>query len=145
MASPSPVDKDSIRKRFQNLDLKDEVAIVFSARKGIKPKIFYTFAFTIKMPEKNLASLLHIHPRTMNNYRDQQKNLDPVQSEHLLKLIALFAKGEEVFGNVDEFNYWLQKPPFGGSKERPIDWLITPGGVDLVFDELNRLAHGYAV
>jgi uncharacterized protein (DUF2384 family) len=67
-----------------------------------------------------------------------------LESEHLLKLIALFTKGEELFGKVDEFNYWLQKP-FWDSQEKPIDWLITPGGVDLISDELERLAHGYAV
>jgi putative toxin-antitoxin system antitoxin component (TIGR02293 family) len=138
------VETGSLRKKFQTLDLSDEGKIVFSAHKGVKPAIFYSFAVFIKMSEKKLASLLHIHPRTMSNYRDQHKKLAPVEGEHLLKLIALFAKGEEIFGNIDEFNYWLQKP-FWDSKDRPIDWLITPGGVDLVSDELDRLAHGYAV
>ena len=88
--------------------------------------------------------MINISSRTIHNYKEQQKPLDPVQSEHLLKLIALFGKGEDIFGNIDEFNYWLQKP-FWNSKEKPIDWLTTPGGVDLVMDELGRLSHGYAV
>lgn len=88
--------------------------------------------------------MLNLSSRTISNYKEQQKTLDPVQSEHLLKLIALFGKGEEIFGNIDEFNYWLQKP-FWIAKERPIDWLVTPGGVDLVIDELDRLSHAYAV
>ena len=139
----SPI-SDSIRTRFSNLDLKSAFAIVFSARKGIKPKVFYDFADSIKMPEKRLALLLNLSSRTISNYKELQKNLEPVQSEHLLKLIALFGKGEETFGNIDEFNYWLQKP-FWNAKEKPIDWLITPGGVDLVLDELDRLAHAYVV
>jgi putative toxin-antitoxin system antitoxin component (TIGR02293 family) len=134
----------SIRDRFQNLDLQNGSGIVFSARKGIKPKLFFEFADSIHMPEKKLALLINISSRTIHNYKEQQKPLDPVQSEHLLKLIALYVKGEELFGNIDEFNYWLQKP-FWNSKEKPIDWLSTPGGVDLVKDELGRLAHGYAV
>jgi putative toxin-antitoxin system antitoxin component (TIGR02293 family) len=133
-----------LRKRFKKFDFSSESNIVSSARKGINPAVFYSFAYSIKMPEKNLATLLHIHPRTMGNYRDQQKSLAPVESEHLLKLIALFIKGEEIFGIVDEFNYWLKKP-FWDTDEKPVDWLITPGGVDLVSDELDRLAHGYAV
>lgn len=144
MASGSALLNGSIRKRFQHLDVNDAVGIIFTARKGIKPAVFFSFAISIKMPDKKLGGLLHLHPRTVNNYKDQQKNLDPVQSEHLLKLIALFIRGEEIFGNVDEFNYWLQKP-FWNMKEKPIDWLITPGGVDLVIIELDRLAHGYAV
>jgi putative toxin-antitoxin system antitoxin component (TIGR02293 family) len=134
----------SIRDRFQSLDLQNGSGIVFSARKGIKPKIFFEFAESINMPEKKLALLINISSRTIHNYKDQQRSLEPIQSEHLLKLIALFGRGEDIFANIEEFNYWLQKP-FWNSKEKPIDWLTTPGGVDLVMDELARLSHGYAV
>jgi putative toxin-antitoxin system antitoxin component (TIGR02293 family) len=134
----------SIRDRFQRLDLQSAFEMVISARKGIKPKLFFEFADSINMPEKKLALLINISSRTIHNYKEQQKPLDPIQSEHLLKLIALYGKGEDIFGNIDEFNYWLQKP-FWNSKEKPIDWLNTPGGVDLVMDELGRLSHGYAV
>jgi putative toxin-antitoxin system antitoxin component (TIGR02293 family) len=134
----------SVRDRFKALDLQNGSGIVFSARKGIKPKIFFEFADSINMPEKKLALLINISSRTIHNYKDQQKPLEPTQSEHLLKLIALFVRGEDIFGNIEEFNYWLQKT-FWNSREKPIDWLTTPGGVDLVMDELSRLSHGYAV
>ena len=70
--------------------------------------------------------------------------MEPNYSEHLLKLINLFEKGEEVFGNITEFKYWLGKP-FWNSSEIPFNWLNTPGGVDLVSDELDRLAEGYPI
>jgi putative toxin-antitoxin system antitoxin component (TIGR02293 family) len=134
----------SVRDRFKNLDLQSAFDLVISARKGIKPKLFYDFADTINMPEKRLALLINISSRTVHNYLEQQKPLDPVQSEHLLKLIALYKNGEDLFGNVAEFNDWLEKP-FWNSKEKPSGWLTTPGGVDLVRDELLRLSHGYTV
>ncbi|PWT74968.1 MAG: DUF2384 domain-containing protein [Bacteroidetes bacterium] len=134
----------SLKEKFDNLDLKSTFAIVFSARKRVKPKVFYDFADFIKMPEKDLATLLNLSARTINNYKKSHRLLEPVYSEHLLKLIALYLKGEEIFGNVGEFNYWLQKPFWNSKKnERPLDWLITPGGVDLVGEELDRLAHSY--
>src|SRR5450432_4842451 len=105
----------SVRDRFKNLDVQSAFELVVSARKGIKPKLFYDFADSINMPEKKLALLINISSRTIHNYKDQQKPLEPIQSEHLLKLIALFSKGENIFGNIDEFNYWLQKP-FWNSK-----------------------------
>lgn len=135
---------NSIRGRFNALALENTHALVSSARKGIKTKVFYDFANSIKMPEKVLAVLLNLSSRTISNYKDQHKSLEPVYSEHLLKLISLFGKGEEIFGNIDEFNYWLQKP-FWNTKEKPMDWLVTPGGVDLVIDELERLANAYPV
>jgi putative toxin-antitoxin system antitoxin component (TIGR02293 family) len=132
----------SVRRRFNHLDLGSPYRIVFSARKGIRAKVFYDLADEIKMPEKELAHIINLSSRTIRNYKNQNKFLDPVYSEHLLKLIVLFEKGERVFGNIDEFNYWLQKP-FWNKKEAPLDWINTPGGVDLLMEELNKLAQGY--
>ena len=136
--------KSSVKDRFKNLDLSTSYSIVTSARKGVNPKVFYEFADTIKMPEKVLASIINLSSRTISNYTEQHKSLDPVNSEHLLKLIGLYDSGETIFGSVDEFNYWLRKPLWN-SKETPFDWITTPGGVDLVSDELANLAEGYPV
>ena len=136
--------KHTIKRKFKNFNLTNNYSLVFSARKGIKTKVFYDFAATIKMSEKDLAKLLNVSPRTITNYDKQQKTLEPLQSEHLLKLIALFDKGEEIFGSIDEFNYWLKKP-FWKSGETPMHWIITHGGVDLVMNELDRLAEGYPI
>ncbi|RYG53445.1 MAG: DUF2384 domain-containing protein [Chitinophagaceae bacterium] len=135
---------NSIQSRFKGLGLDSPYKLVLTARKGIQPKLFYDFADAIKMSEKSLAGLINLSARTISNYKEQQKVLEPVNSEHLLKLIALYQKGEVLFGNVDEFNYWLKKP-FWNAKETPMDWLVTPGGVDLLIKELEKLAQGYPV
>jgi putative toxin-antitoxin system antitoxin component (TIGR02293 family) len=137
-------DKYSVRNRFKHLNLSNSFALVMSARKGLKPKIFYDFAEAIKMPEKSLANIINLSARTLSNYKEQQKVLEPVYSEHLLKLIGLFEKGETIFGNIDEFNYWLRKPIWN-LKETPLEWLATPGGVDLVAGEIDKLAYAYPV
>ncbi len=113
-----------------------------TAKSGVNTNVFYDFADTIKMHNKSLASLLHLSPRTISNYHHNKQALEPLQGEHLLKLIALYEKGIEVFGTIDEFNYWLNKP-FWNASEKPVEWLITPGGVDLVIQELDRLGYGY--
>ena len=135
---------NSLKSKFPNLDMASNFAIVAAARKGLQPKVFYDFAEAINMPERNLAALINLSSRTISNYKESQKKLDPLYGEHLLKLIALFEKGEQIFGNVDEFNYWLNKP-FWNSNEKPTDWLRTGGGVDLLAEELEKLAQGYPV
>jgi uncharacterized protein (DUF2384 family) len=60
------------------------------------------------------------------------------------ELIALNKKGEEVFSSIKEYNYWLKKP-FWNSEQKPIDWLITPDGVDLIMEEVDKLAQGYPI
>ena len=144
MVTPLNPKAITVKDRFKNLDLSNRHSLVFTARKGIKPKVFFDLAGAIKMSESKLATILNLSSRTINNYKARQQNLDPLYSEHLLKLIALFELGENVFGNVNEFMYWLEKP-FWNILEKPIDWMNTPGGVDLLTDELNRLAQGYPV
>ena len=144
MSSPSVPDNNLIKSKFSDLDIVSNYAVVSSARRGLKPKVFYDFANVIKMTEKDLAALINLSARTISNYKEKRKNLEPVYSEHLLKLIVLFEKGEEIFGNLDEFTYWLNKP-FWNTAQKPIDWIITPGGVDLVMEEIDKLAQGYPV
>lgn len=122
--------------------IQNNAQIFKTAKFGVNTNVFYDFANTIKMHNKYLASILHLSPRTVSNYRINQQTLEPVQGEHLLKLIALYNKGVEIFGSLDEFNYWLEKP-FWNETEKPIDWLVTPGGVDLVIQELDLLGYGY--
>jgi len=132
----------SLKGKFEDID--GLTNIVRIAMKGVKPQVFYQFASTVEIPDKYLAELLNTSARTLSNYKEQNKTLEPVKGEHLLKLIALFKKGEEVFGNLNEFRGWLFKPKLNNDFV-PIDWLVTPGGIDLVSQEMDRMAHGYPV
>jgi uncharacterized protein (DUF2384 family) len=134
----------NLKSKFNHIDMDTNFSIVLSARKGLNTKIFYDFAEAIKMPEKNLAAIMNLSARTISNYKESQKSLEPLYGEHLLNLRALFEKGEELFGTVDEFHYWLQKP-FWNSAEKPAEWLNTGGGVDFLSEELDKLAQGYPV
>jgi len=127
---------------FDNQWIKSDLQIFKQALDGVTTGLFYSFAEVIKMDNKSLAGLLHLSSRTISNYHQNKQLLEPAQGEHLLKLIALYDKGIEIFGTIDEFNYWLNKP-FWNAAEKPADWLVTFGGVDLVMQEIDRLAYGY--
>ncbi len=121
---------------------KNDFSLVKKAKEGINTDVFYTFADAIKLPEKFLASLINLSPRTISNYRDQNKSLEANYSEHLLKLISLYEKGKMYLGSIDEFNSWLEKPMWD-TNDKPIDFLNTSGGVDLIIARLERMAQGY--
>lgn len=129
---------------YRNFVIQNDYSLVKKAKTGISTNVFYTFAESINIPEKILAAILNLSPRTISNYREQDKSLEPNHSEHLLKLIALFEKGKEYLGNIDEFKDWLDKP-FWNSDEKPYDFLSTSGGVDLLIVRLERMAQGYPV
>lgn len=122
----------------------DNFALIKKAKTGVDTEVFYSLAENVKIPEKTLASVINLSPRTISNYRDQKKNLDANYSEHLLKLINLFHKGEEYLGDIDQFKQWLEKP-FWNSEDKPSDFVNTSGGVDFVMDQLERMAQGYPI
>ena len=127
---------------FDNQWIKSDLQIFKQAVGGVNAGLFYSFAETVKMDYKSLAGLLHLSSRTVSNYHQNKQAFEPAQGEHLLKLIALYDKGIEILGSVEEFSYWLNRP-FWGSEEKPADWLITSGGIDQVIKELDRIAYGY--
>ena len=129
---------------FNRYSIQDDYKLLKKAREGLKTDVFYLLADAINMPEKTLASVINLSPRTISNYRDQEKVLDPIYSEHLLKLINLYNFGKDIFGNLDEFTLWMNRP-FWNSEDKPIDFISTSGGVDLVYEEIEKLAQGYPV
>ncbi|HMR19215.1 MAG TPA: hypothetical protein PKA53_07935 [Sphingobacterium sp.] len=129
---------------LRKLDIRDDYTLVKKAKEGVNTNVFYSLADAINMPEKTLASIINLSPRTISNYRDQNKHLDANYSEHLLKLINLYQFGKEIFGDFGEFDLWLKRP-FWDSEDRPIDFISTSGGVDLVYEEIEKLAFGYPV
>ena len=131
-------------KRLRILGLKDPHHLLDCARKGVDSSVFYDLALVGNLSENLLAGIINISARTMLNYAQQGKKLEPAQSEHLLKLVLLFDLGIAAFGTVDEFNIWLNKK-FWNAKDAPMDWLITPGGVDMAKAQIEQLMEGYPV
>lgn len=127
---------------LRKLSIKNDYTLLKKAREGVSTDVFYSLADAINMPEKTLASIINLSPRTISNYRDKQKHLDANYSEHLLKLINLYQHGAEIFGSFEEFGLWLHRP-FWDSEDTPIDFITTPGGVDLVYEEIEKFALGY--
>jgi uncharacterized protein (DUF2384 family) len=68
--------------------------------------------------------------------------LNPRNSELILKLILLYKKGIEIFGNTESFNNWVSKPSFGLGSIVPYSLLNTTTGIDLIFEELVRIEFG---
>lgn len=130
--------KQNVLLSYYNKDIS------MNARKGIDPTLFFDASKDFKLSIPQLEQILHISGKTIQNKLEKNIALGPVHSEHLLKLMALYKKGVQLFRTVDEFNHWLTKP-FWFSKEQPLDWLVTPGGIDAIMDELVKMAYGDAI
>ncbi len=105
--------------------------------------VFFDLAILSSLNKERLADdLLGISLKTILRYARQGKFLLPSYTERVLKLMALYRKGIEVFGEKTYFNNWLRKPAFGIGGQIPYDFLALTTGIDLVMDELRRIEFG---
>ncbi|MVN75751.1 DUF2384 domain-containing protein [Hymenobacter sp. HMF4947] len=120
----------------------DAFALVMQARTGVPAKTAFAVANLLLLSVDELADLLHTTTKTLRTYRDANKRLAPTASEQVLKLLALAQQGREVFGDATAFRRWLSKPAYGLSDQAPLALLQTSGGIDLVAEEVSRIAYG---
>ena len=78
---------------------------------------------------------------TVTRYQKEKKKLSHLQSKYILKTIVLFNKGNQLFGNKESFNCWLDKPAFGLGNSIPRIFITKVGSINYVIEELSRVAH----
>lgn len=121
---------------------KNRHDLVSQARKGLKPTIFDDIVNITGFRKEHVAQWLDVSEKTISNYKKENRLLSPTQGEKTLKVIALFKKGESVFGNIELFHQWLEKPAFGLFNEVPLGLMGTSTGIDLIEEELIRIEYG---
>lgn len=112
------------------------------ARRGVSAQVIGHMVQEKAATVKSVAYVLGINERTVRTYQREESNLSPQQSEQLLKYNRLLNRGKEVFGSEETFDRWLHKPAYGLDNEIPLDFLVTSEGINLVSDELERIANG---
>lgn len=128
---------------METVKIKDDFSLINTVHEGVEINLFDNLLKKTGIQKGVLASLLEIDPRTVDNYRRNNKRFDMLEGELLLKLDRLFDFGGEVFEAMDEFREWLTHSAEGLGNQKPLDLLNTSTGVDLVHDELTRIEHGY--
>jgi len=106
-------------------------------------EILERFMKLSEMPNKTLAEqVFEISPKTLHLYRKSEKDLPVKIREHVLKLEDLYRKGIELFEGPQQFNRWLKSESYGLGDVKPINLINSITGIDLVYEELNRIEFG---
>lgn len=121
---------------------ENHYSLVHKAQNGLPASAFFDLLAITGFTSQELASLLDLSFKTIQRYQKDGKKLNPLNSEQLLKIIALYQKAEEVFGSLDSFNQWLRKPSPGLGNHTPFSLMQTSGGIDLIREELTRIEFG---
>lgn len=125
--------------------VEDDLALVTKARDGVEVFYFLNLLKHSGFRKDELAGLVGIDAKTVDNYRKSQKKFTRDAAEKLLKLHRLFALGDELFGSTPEFMDWLAIPSPGLNNNSPVSLMHSVSGIMEVEKQMMRLAHGYAV
>jgi putative toxin-antitoxin system antitoxin component (TIGR02293 family) len=128
-------------QRFEK-ELSNPIAMVLKATSGLPVSVFDQMASVSLLSKNELAALIHITTKTIENYRAGKKKLNRPESEQLLQLLLLYKKGEEILGSITGFNNWLKLPQLTLGGLVPFQLLYTTGGIQLILEELYRIEYG---
>ena len=133
--------KTSLFRQYEK-ELSNPVAMVMKAAEGLAISVFDEITRVAALNKNQLAAFIDTTPKTIDNYRLRRHKLGRIESEQLLQLMALYKKGQEIFGNSESFNLWLKQPALGLGGIIPFDLLYTQVGISLVMEELLRIEYG---
>ena len=123
--------------------LNNDLSIVRSANQGVNSIIFTELVEISGINRNFLAEeVFDVSLKTMLRYQKEKKKLNPRNSEIALKLLNLLNRGMEIFGSMNTFISWLNKPAFGLGEQIPIKLMNTNTGIDLIEEELIRIEFG---
>ncbi len=88
------------------------------------------------------SHFLHLSERTMQRHQKERRAFDPIYAEKILSITLLYRYGNEVFGDADKFNSWLETKNVMLGNKVPKEFLTFSFGISLLKDELTRIEHG---
>ena len=119
----------------------DILSSIQSARKGLTLSQVINLSAQLGISTQQLARILHVSLRSLQRY-EPSKILDSDISATAILLERIYTFGVEVFGDSDSLSQWLHSSIPALEGQRPIDYLDTSFGFQLVEQMLGRIKHG---
>ena len=136
------VDEPSLSYSYKSYDDSGVFRIMDAVNLGINFRNFFNFTKKFPFSMQEWADLLHISSKTLSRYQKEEKTFDAVQSEKIIQIQILYARGEDVFGSSDNFMIWLQTESLALGRKKPQYFLGNSFGINFLMDELTRIEHG---
>lgn len=125
---------------FSNSFLKSNVLDNLAQNsKELFSNVIAISGLTIKTLAENI---FEITPKTFIKYKNNQTKIPSRIAELAIELNTLFSLGNELFGNSNNFNNWLEKENVFFNNKKPSLFLNTSTGIHLIHEELKRIEFG---
>jgi putative toxin-antitoxin system antitoxin component (TIGR02293 family) len=121
---------------------KDERKLIEASREGITKKDYSKIVKSTGLTLELFALMTHITSRTLQRKKPEEK-LSPESSERAILIGKLYYKGQEIFGEKEKFQTWMNRENLSLDKKKPKELLDTITGIGLIQDELLRIEYGF--
>ncbi len=111
------------------------------SRHGIEKSSIKILADYMGLNQETISTFLHSSFRNIQRKSDDEL-LDKSKSERLLELTAFAKKAVEVLGSQEAMAIWLQSSLPALSYKKPVEYLDTSFGLNILYDILGRIEHG---
>ncbi len=120
-----------------------EKDFLIGAKKGIQKSKLLSIASESGLTLTELSSYLRISTRSIQE-KEPSQLIAPGPSERALYIARLFNLGFGIFGNQDKFRNWLNSENYAMGGKKPVSYLDTFLGIQMVMDELNAIEYGFS-
>jgi putative toxin-antitoxin system antitoxin component (TIGR02293 family) len=110
-------------------------------REGIKKSSLKTLASYLGISMEAMSGLLHTSYRNLQR-KDDDTVLDTLKTERVLELATFAQRGIDVIGQKEAFAEWVQSPIVVLGNKKPLDFLDTSFGINILLKILGRLEQG---
>jgi putative toxin-antitoxin system antitoxin component (TIGR02293 family) len=124
-----------------SIPIESEMDLILLTRKGIPKSVLITLCKLLDIPLEKMSQLLHVSLRTIQRKTDKDL-LNSYTSEQILEIAEVITKGIDIFGSVEAFNVWMQSDLTALNGKKPLDFLDTSFGTDMLLAILGRLEYG---
>jgi putative toxin-antitoxin system antitoxin component (TIGR02293 family) len=121
--------------------VKEEKDFILLIKNGIPRKTLDLLMAKTGLSAAEFASVMHTSDRTLRRYKPG-KLLNPEQSERVIEIARLYARGAIVFGAMELFKEWMDTGQLVLGNQKPKVFLDTSMGIELLLQELGKIEHG---
>lgn len=120
---------------------KNTDANVSAVLNGYPYNDFVALSKDMALPLRQLSVITGIAPSTLNR-RESEGKLTPPESDRLYLTRKVFNLAVEVTGSKESARIWLTTPQVSLNNERPVDYIRTIPGADIVINLLYAMEYG---
>jgi len=117
-----------------------DVELIGLVRHGLPSEGVALLADKLDISPGELSKYLHVSNKTLQRYKG--KPLDINMSDRLLTLARVYVKCLDIFESEENSVKWLKSPIPALGDARPLDYLDTNAGADMVMSLLGRIEYG---